>query len=422
MSIETMTAKAGPFDCDGVQTEFPFAFDPLDSSYLTVYVNADIVSSGYTTTLNASGGTVTFSTPPESGARVAILRNVPPTQLVDLQNNTAFLPEVIEGMGDKLTAIAQQIMEVEERAFVVPPTADGTAKDEIERMISSGGGGGGGGGSSYEFSNEFTVTSGGSVSVNKIDKSKITGLSSALDEKQDKLVSGNTYHINVDSADSATKAGYAPYTGPFALSGSSTPYGFYYNINGGDVYFGGSSYSISSSTGGSTPLPSGSAIYLHFYSSTGGYDYEYVTSAPSSATEGHYYTRIGENSGGKAVQFQYGDIRLQEPSSGGGTVVIGGATTMAWDTNYTAPSDGLILANAAMTTATVVGGAGSYAAVVVGDTTYKFAQTPQAGIESGAVYGCSLQVPVASGQVWSAAALNNSSDCHLYFMAFNTGS
>ena len=51
-----MNAKAGPYDCDGVQSSFDFSFKPLNSSYVTVYVNDDVVSSGYTVAVNGSAG------------------------------------------------------------------------------------------------------------------------------------------------------------------------------------------------------------------------------------------------------------------------------------------------------------------------------------------------------------------------------
>ena len=106
------------------------------------------------------------------------------------------------------------------------------------------------------------------------------------------------------------------YTGPFALTSvSSASSAFGYAIAAGDVNIGGSSVHIDSSTGGSTPLSNGSSIYLHFYSSVGGYDYEYLMSS-ATASAGHYYIPIGTNSGGKAVQHQYGDINIQEPYSG----------------------------------------------------------------------------------------------------------
>ena len=120
MSIETMNAKAGPYVVDSGQSSFPFEFNALDSSYVAVYVDsALILSGGYSVALNgSSGGTVTFPASAlesggvlSSGAKVAIIRNVPPTQLTDLQNNTRFLPEVIEDALDKQTALIQQTQE-----------------------------------------------------------------------------------------------------------------------------------------------------------------------------------------------------------------------------------------------------------------------------------------------------------------------
>ena len=69
-----------------------------------------------------NGGSVVFAAAPAAGSAVAVERNVPTTQEVDLQNNTAFLPEVLEGALDKLTMICQQLQSRLARSMVLPPT------------------------------------------------------------------------------------------------------------------------------------------------------------------------------------------------------------------------------------------------------------------------------------------------------------
>ena len=122
MSVSTDANAAGPFVCTGSQTEFPFAFYALEAGHIAVYVNGARITSGYSVTLNGeSGGMVVMDAAPENGTRLVILRNVPFTQLTDIQNNTAFLPEIIERMSDKLTMICQQLKEELSRCVRVDP-------------------------------------------------------------------------------------------------------------------------------------------------------------------------------------------------------------------------------------------------------------------------------------------------------------
>ena len=119
MTLASQRATAGPFACDGVQVEFPFEFRVEEAEHLRVYKDDLPVESGYTVRLLENGGSVVF---PAAGSAVAVERNVPTTQEVDLQNNTAFLPEVLEGALDKLTMICQQLQSRLARSMVLPPT------------------------------------------------------------------------------------------------------------------------------------------------------------------------------------------------------------------------------------------------------------------------------------------------------------
>lgn len=115
MSIHSTNAKAGPFIADGSQREFPYRFKVLDPSHIQVYINGAAVDGGYT--VNESS--VMMDVAPPAGANVVLLREVPLTQEVDIQNNTAFYPEVLEGAYDKLTMITQQLAEQVERSIKV---------------------------------------------------------------------------------------------------------------------------------------------------------------------------------------------------------------------------------------------------------------------------------------------------------------
>lgn len=136
MTVASETAKAGPFLCDGVQTEFPFPFKVLDPSHISVYLNSIQTEESYTVVLfddGDSGGQVIFDNPPADGSTVVILRNVPLNQLTDIQNHTAFLPEIIESALDKLTMLCQQLREQISRGIQVPPGGNTTP----EALLSS---------------------------------------------------------------------------------------------------------------------------------------------------------------------------------------------------------------------------------------------------------------------------------------------
>jgi hypothetical protein len=93
-----------------------------EPEHLKVYKDDLPVEGGYTVRLLENGGSVVFAAAPAAGSAVAVERDVPTTQEVDLQNNTAFLPEVLEGALDKLTMICQQLQSRLARSMVLPPT------------------------------------------------------------------------------------------------------------------------------------------------------------------------------------------------------------------------------------------------------------------------------------------------------------
>lgn len=136
MAVYSTTTKAGPFTADGAQTVFPFVFRCIDASDINVYRNGVLVrSTEYEVELtddmsdgHYDGGNVVFITAPAKGEKLVILRNVPITQETDLQNNTAFYPEVLENAYDKLTMVCQQLAEKLSRAVIAPP-GDGPTND-----------------------------------------------------------------------------------------------------------------------------------------------------------------------------------------------------------------------------------------------------------------------------------------------------
>ncbi len=141
MSVQSTISKAGPFIADGSQLEFTFRFSVIDLDHIAVYRNGVLVARNEYETYAmgtgpvdeteppvegdeltgdmSRGGYILFSEPPPSGAKIVILRKVPLTQETDIQNNTAFNPEILETAYDKLTMIAQQLSEEIDRSIKV---------------------------------------------------------------------------------------------------------------------------------------------------------------------------------------------------------------------------------------------------------------------------------------------------------------
>ena len=132
--ITSEISKAGPFTGDGETLVFDFSFTALDADHVAVYVDGVKVTTGFTVELLTGGGRVTFAEAPAIGASVAIIRDVPAKQETDLQNNTAFLPEIIETAFDRLTMMIQQLRDLFSRTPVAPPTEDTTSEELYSRF------------------------------------------------------------------------------------------------------------------------------------------------------------------------------------------------------------------------------------------------------------------------------------------------
>jgi len=102
------------FDGNGTDTDFPFAIQVQDISWVKALV--DGVEVTFTVIINddqsaSAGGTVTFETPPPAGSsNVTIFRDVPLDQLLDFPSEYSPLPvEAIEDALDKTIMSAQQV-------------------------------------------------------------------------------------------------------------------------------------------------------------------------------------------------------------------------------------------------------------------------------------------------------------------------
>ena len=114
---------------NGQAVEFPFFFKVFEEDQLSVLITspAGVTSAaeGWTAELDEGGGTVRYlhnGAPLPEGWKLAIMRDMPFVQEVDLITGTRFDPEVIETALDVATAERQQLLERLARAVVVEPT------------------------------------------------------------------------------------------------------------------------------------------------------------------------------------------------------------------------------------------------------------------------------------------------------------
>lgn len=141
MTMQSKVSKA-VFNGNGATTDFPFDFRVWDTSELSVTITgpdgASMPATGWTATLTDTGGTVTYrkdGAPLPSGWKLAILRDMPFNQLVDLLSGTRFDPQVLEDALDMACAERQQLLEALERAVIVPPTDDRTPEQMAEAIL-----------------------------------------------------------------------------------------------------------------------------------------------------------------------------------------------------------------------------------------------------------------------------------------------
>ena len=107
---------------NGVTTVFPYDFTIFNASDLVVMVNGIEVTSGFTISGvgNESGGDVTFSTPPASGATVLRVRLLSIERLTDYQQNGGFRADVLDQDLDRAIQIMQQLNQNTLRSIKMP--------------------------------------------------------------------------------------------------------------------------------------------------------------------------------------------------------------------------------------------------------------------------------------------------------------
>lgn len=131
---------------DGSQTNFPISFPFLDNNHIQVWYaqpgqpDTDAVILGkenYTITGagNPAGGVLTRTTGWAVGATIAIVRNVPITQLHQYTQYDNFPAESHEDALAKLTMICQQLDEICSRAMTAPVTSEKSPQEYWQDIL-----------------------------------------------------------------------------------------------------------------------------------------------------------------------------------------------------------------------------------------------------------------------------------------------
>lgn len=135
MTIASEVNKSGPYFYNGATTAFPYEFKISDQTHIRVVetvtatgVETDLaLNTDYTVTdVGDDAGNVVISPARATGKSVTLVRNVPFTQELDLQNQGAYNAESVEDAFDRAVARDQQLAEQISRAIVVPISSDPT--------------------------------------------------------------------------------------------------------------------------------------------------------------------------------------------------------------------------------------------------------------------------------------------------------
>lgn len=125
----TSIRRSGPFDTDGIQTDFAFEFKVFDDSDVIVTsIDEDAVETvlaldiDYTVALNSNqeddpGGTVTLLEAPD-GPTITLTSDMPATQPTTFAGR--FYPAVLNNALDRAIILIQQVLEKLDRALLAP--------------------------------------------------------------------------------------------------------------------------------------------------------------------------------------------------------------------------------------------------------------------------------------------------------------
>ena len=129
MTVSSQTNKV-IYIGNGVAKEFAIPFSFLEQEHIKVRQKKNDIQTERTD-WEINGGNIVFKTAPESGAEIAIVREVPLTQETDYRDNEILHAETLECNFDKLTMQVQQLAEKQNRAVTVDIFDDTQAAELI---------------------------------------------------------------------------------------------------------------------------------------------------------------------------------------------------------------------------------------------------------------------------------------------------
>lgn len=136
MTITTLPTR-NEYTATAGQTVFTYTFKIFESSDLNVYqtpagaVSNDITDliTGYTVTGvgDEDGGTITLTTPANSGDLITIVSDIPESRTTDYQNNGDFRPDVVNDDFDRVVSLVKQINDNESRTLSFQESQQGAS-------------------------------------------------------------------------------------------------------------------------------------------------------------------------------------------------------------------------------------------------------------------------------------------------------
>lgn len=114
---------------DGTINTFEFPFAIFEADNLKVYIGEVLQENNYTVSgiRNSDGGSITFASTPVAGDIITITRNMAIERTTDFQEGGTLRADVLNDELDKQTAFIQQIAENLNRSMVLPPYAAGAS-------------------------------------------------------------------------------------------------------------------------------------------------------------------------------------------------------------------------------------------------------------------------------------------------------
>lgn len=145
MSISTTSRKSGPYAGTGAPANYPFDFKVFQDTDLEVVAvtalgveSTLVLGVNYTAALNpdqdnAPGGQITTTL--ALGSSLVITSDLPFLQEVNVTNGGGFFPDVFNGVFDRLTIFAQQLMERTTRSIRFPITDDSNSYGDLPSAV-----------------------------------------------------------------------------------------------------------------------------------------------------------------------------------------------------------------------------------------------------------------------------------------------